>query len=215
VAIPEEGALRQGALDLGVALDAGAIERLGRFIELLTTWNRRIRLTGDRNPRILVRKHVVDSLAVVPELPSSGLVIDVGSGGGFPGIVLGCARPDLALRLIEPRRRPTSFLSEAIRAIPLPEAKALEMRAEDATADPSLARHAQVIVSRALRLDVLLAVGIPLLATGGVIVAMQTPSSAARGVRDPAGEVGVELLRSREYRLPDGEARRLLIFAKS
>jgi 16S rRNA (guanine527-N7)-methyltransferase len=215
VAIPEEGALRQGALDLGVALDAGAIERLGRFIELLTTWNRRIRLTGDRNPRILVRKHVVDSLAVVPELPSSGLVIDVGSGGGFPGIVLGCARPDLALRLIEPRRRPTSFLSEAIRAIPLPEAKALEMRAEDATADPSLARHAQVIVSRALRLDVLLAVGIPLLATGGVIVAMQTPSSTARDVRDPAGEVGVELLRSREYRLPDGEARRLLIFAKS
>jgi 16S rRNA (guanine527-N7)-methyltransferase len=215
VVIPEEGALRQGALDLGIALDAGAIERLGRFIELLTAWNRRIRLTGDRDPRILVRKHVVDSLAVVPELPSSGLVIDVGSGGGFPGIVLGCARPDLALRLIEPRRRPTSFLSEAIRAIPLPEAKALEMRAEDATADPSLARHARVIVSRALRLDVLLAVGIPLLATGGVIVAMQTPSSTARDVRDPAGEVGVELLRSREYRLPDGEVRRLLIFAKS
>lgn len=213
--IPAENELRRGAADLGVILDDGTIQRIGRFVDLLTIWNRRIRLTGDRDPKLLVRKHVVDSLAVLAELPWSGMLIDIGSGGGFPGIVLGCASPVLPLRLVEPRRRATSFLSEAIRTIPLPDAKALEIRGEDAATDPSLVGQACVVVSRALRLDVLLKVGAPLLAPGGIVVAMQTPS-AAHG-RFPARErrMGVELLRTRDYRLPDGEPRRLLVFAKA
>ncbi len=211
----EERELRRGALHLGIVLDDGTVDRIGRFVGLLAIWNRRIRLTGDRDSRVLVRKHVVDSLAVLPELPAAGMLIDVGSGGGFPGIVLGCGRPDLTLRLLEPRRRPTSFLSEVIRTVPLPRAKALEMRGEEATADPSLARHAHVVVSRALRLDVLLRVGVPLLAPGGSIVAMQSASVQIEGVRQQARQTGVALLRVRDYGLPDGESRRLLIFAKA
>lgn len=209
--IPAESELRRGAAELGVVLDDGAIERIGRFVDLLTVWNRRLRLTGDRDPRLLVRKHVVDSLAVLPELRSSGMLLDIGSGGGFPGIVLGCASPGRPLRLLEPRRRPTSFLSEAIRTIPLPAAKVLEMRGEDAGADPSLAGQACVVVSRALRLDLLLRIAAPLLAPGGIVVAMQTPSAASR---ERGQQANMELLRTRDYRLPDGESRRLLVFAK-
>jgi len=163
---------------------------------------------------LLVRKHVVDSLAVVPELPPSGIVVDVGSGGGFPGLVLGCARPDLALRLVESRRRPTSFLSEAIRTIPLPEARALEMRGEDAATDRSLAGRAAVVVSRALRLDVLVGLGVPLLAPGGSLIAMQTASKASSAADEATHESGLELARTRDYRLPDGERRRLMILRR-
>ena len=211
----EEYELRQAAVDIGIALDDATIDRLGRFVDLLGIWNRRVRLTGDRDSRVLVRKHVVDSLAVLPELPPSGMLVDVGSGAGFPGIVLGCGRPDLTLRLLEPRRRPTSFLSEVIRTIPLPRAKALELRGEDAAADASLARQARLVVSRALRLDVLLRVGHPLLAPGGIIIAMQTPSVHVGDVRERAARRGVQLLRVRDYGLPDGESRRLLIFARA
>lgn len=209
--IPAQHDLRDAALGLGISIDSSVLERIDRFLDLLVLWNRRIRLTGDRDRRVLVRKHVVDSLAVVPQLPAEGIVIDIGSGGGFPGIVLGCARPDLALRLVEPRRRPTSFLREAIRTIPLPAARALTIRGEDAAADPALARSAAVVVSRALRLDVLLRIGAPLLAPGGVIVAMQTPSAGENAARAQARRVGLELRGMRDYGLPDGERRRLLI----
>jgi 16S rRNA (guanine527-N7)-methyltransferase len=207
--------LRRWASDVGASLDGGAMGRLEKFIALLTLWNRRIRLTGDRDPTLLVSKHVVDSLAVLPEIAASGMVVDIGSGGGFPGIVLGCARPDLPLRLIESRRRPTSFLSEAIRTIPLPDAKALEMRAEDAASDPSLAGRASVVVSRALRLDLLVDVGAPLLAPGGSLIAMQTLSMGSAPAATVERRSGLNLRRTRDYRLPGGEPRRLLILARS
>jgi 16S rRNA (guanine527-N7)-methyltransferase len=212
--VPGEDDLRRWAADVGVLLDDGAIRRIIRFVDLLTIWNRRIRLTGDRDPGLLVRKHVVDSLAVLPEVPSSGIVVDIGSGGGFPGIVLGCARLDLPIRLVEPRRRPTSFLSEAIRTIPLPKAEALEMRGEDAATDSSLAGRASMVVSRALRLDLLVDIGAPLLAAGGILVAMQTPSRLPSRLRDCERRTTLDLVRTRDYRLPDGELRRLLILAR-
>ena len=213
--IPEASELRQGASHLGVEVDADAIGRIGTFIDLLEIWNRRIRLTGDRSRRVLLRKHVLDSLAVVRELPATGMVIDLGSGGGFPGIILGCARPDLTLRLIEPRRRPTSFLAEAIRTIPLPCARAIAIRGEAAAEEPELAGSARVVTGRALRLDTLLALGLPLLRPDGILVAMQTPAVGESSLGDRLRSLGVGLKRSRDYRLPDGEPRRLLIVSRS
>src|SRR5262249_22699482 len=118
----EQADLLAGARKVGGSVDTETIGRVDALIDLLTLWNQRFHLTGDRDRRILIRKHVVDSLAVVPELPAAGPVVDLGSGAGFPGVVLGCARPGLTLWLIEPRRRPSSFLSEAVRSVPLPAA---------------------------------------------------------------------------------------------
>src|SRR5262249_57167046 len=134
-----------------------------------------VRLTGDRDRQTLVRKHTVDSLAVVPELPPSGLVADIGSGGGFPGVVLGCVRPDLGLRLIESRRRPASFLAEAIRTIPLPGAAVIGTRAEEAGRDPAVAGRSDLVVSSAVRLEAFLPPTIPLAAPGRRAIATQPP----------------------------------------
>ena len=211
----ESRILRDGAAALGVALDDQAMARLGRFVDLLEVWNRRFRLTGDRDRRTLLEKHVLDSLAVMPELlelPLTGPALDIGSGAGFPGIVLACACPDRALVLVEPRRRPTSFLLEAIRIVPLPNARAVEARAEDAARDPTLAKGMALVVSRALRLDSLLELSRPFLTTNGVLIAMQTPSVSEKDARERAGPSGLSLIRLRDYVLPGGEARRLLVF---
>jgi len=207
--------LVKGCSGIGLSLDPATVGRLERFIDLLDVWNRRLRLTGDRDRRVLVAKHVVDSMAVVPDLPVAGTVVDLGSGAGFPGIVLGCARPDLVLRLVEPRRRATSFLSEAIRTIPLPAARALELRGEHAAGEPSLAGRTELVVSRALRLDLLLSLASPLLAPHGVVVAMHTPSLAEARTRELASQQGLELRRVRDYGLPGGALRRILVFGRS
>jgi 16S rRNA (guanine527-N7)-methyltransferase len=207
----ELGLVRAAARGLGVEVGPDALGRLARFLDLLALWNRRIRLTGERDRVSVVRAHAIDSLAPVPHLPSAGLVIDVGSGAGFPGIVLGCVRPELEIALIESRRRRASFLNEAIRAIPLHAARAFELRAEEAAADPDLAGRAEVVISRALRLEVFLALAAPFLAQHGTAIAMQTPRTAGHA---PilAAHRGFRLAARHDYALPGGAARTLLFF---
>jgi 16S rRNA (guanine527-N7)-methyltransferase len=202
--------LRQRAAAWGVSLDPAAVDRLGRFLGLLRTWNRRIRLTGERDEDVLVSKHTLDSLAPVRYLPVRGLAIDIGSGGGFPGIILGCVRPDLELVLLDARRRPVSFLREVVRGIPLPRARALQLRIEDAVEDVDLAGRAELVIARALGVELFLTHARTLLAPDGIAVAMQTPRGDAVSTAQRHGMILKERF---DYRLAAGEHRTLLVFA--
>jgi len=212
VTVAEARALRRGADRFGVELDAATFDRVDRYLTVFERWRRRIRLTGEQDLRLVIERHVIDSLAVVPELPSRGRLVDIGSGAGFPGIILGCVRPDLDLVLIEARRKRVSFLREAIRATGLPTARALELRAEAVRDDPSLASSAAVVTARAVRLDTFAALAVPLLASDGRAVAMQTPATAV-AADDIAARHALRVVRRRDYVLSDGLARSLVVFA--
>jgi 16S rRNA (guanine527-N7)-methyltransferase len=141
-------------------------------------------------------------------------MVDVGSGAGFPGIILACARPDLEVVLLESRRRRVSFLRETLRSISLPKARVLEARAEDAARDHTLARRAAVVIARGVRLDAFLALAAPLLADAGEVIAMQTPRTAV--VAEAAAEPhGLLLWRRHDYTLHGGAARTLLVFTRA
>jgi 16S rRNA (guanine527-N7)-methyltransferase len=204
--------LDDAARRFGVELAPGTHERIDRFLELLELWSRTTRLTGERGESAILRKHVVDSLAPLTVLPRGGPIVDIGSGAGFPGIVLACARPELAVSLVESRRRRASFLRDCARLVPLHHATVLELRAEVAGREPSIAGQARLVVARALRLDAFLGVAQPFLAADGVAVAMQTPRMASKAAA-LAVPHALRLLRTLDYRLPDGEPRSLLVFA--
>ncbi len=209
---PEQRAfLTAQATAFGVGLDDAALQRLARFFGLLSTWNPRIRLTGERQQDLVVRKHGGDSLAPVRHLPQNGLIVDIGSGGGFPGIVLGCVRPDLDLVLLDSRRRAASFLREAVRTIPLPRAAALHASAVDATRDAALAGRASVVIARGLRVDVFLDLAKPLLATDAVAIAMQTPQAASAAGR-AAERTGLGLVGRYDYEIAKRAPRTLFLF---
>ncbi len=210
---PEAQVLQASAARLGFDLGADAIERLGRFLDLLVLWNRRVHLTGERSRPALVGKHIADALAPVPCLPSSGTVVDIGSGAGFPGIVLACVRSDLHFVLVESRRRRASFLAEASRHIPLPNVRVEEMRAEDISRPAGGAPAAEIVISRALKVDAFLRLAVPFLAPRGTAIAMQTPRGLA-AARRIAGDVNCDLVGTRDYLLPGGERRTLLLFAR-
>ena len=205
----EAAVIRSAASALGLVVDDAALGRLLRYSASLATWNRRLRLTGDQDPIRVAEQHIADSLAVVALLPGAGPVVDIGSGQGFPGIILGCLRPDLELVLIESRRRRANFLRDAIRQIPLPRADVLEERAENLGA--LLAGQASLVVARALRLDVFLALARPLLAPEGRVIAMLSERGRREASR-VAARSGFRVCDERRYTLLDGSSRALGVF---
>lgn len=204
--------LRAGADVLGVPLDEGTVERLGRYLETLAVWNRTTRLTSARDLEDVIRKHVLDCLALVRFLPAEGLVVDIGSGAGFPGVVLGCVRPDLDLTLIESRRRRASFLRAALRAAELGRAEVVETRAEDAAGRRSLAGRAAIVTGRAVRLEILFRLARPFLSPDGRVLTM-LGARAERTALGLAAGFSLHPVGAYDYLLPGGENHLVLAFA--
>ena len=103
---------------------------LAEYVELLLTWNRSINLTGAKDAAEIVELHLPDAFAVARlSLPGTQLV-DIGAGGGLPGLPVAILRPDLQVTLVEPRAKRTAFLREAIRKLGLA-ATVREARSED------------------------------------------------------------------------------------
>jgi 16S rRNA (guanine527-N7)-methyltransferase len=121
--------LADGADALGIPLEAAQVHALMNFVALLREWNQRFNLTSITEPMEIVSKHLLDSLAVLPQL--RGLCIaDVGSGAGFPGLPLAVANPDRRFVLIESTAKKARFLRHAIETLDLPNAEVVQGRAE-------------------------------------------------------------------------------------
>lgn len=111
--------LEQGLGELGIALPAAAQEKLLAYATLLYKWNKTYSLTALREDDKAVSHHLLDSLAVLPFLPP-GHLLDVGSGGGMPGIVLAIARPELPVTVLDSNAKKSAFLQQAAIELDLP-----------------------------------------------------------------------------------------------
>jgi 16S rRNA (guanine527-N7)-methyltransferase len=138
--------LREGLDALGVALDAHARSQLAAYLALLAKWNRTYNLTAIREPARMVTHHVLDALAVLPHLPASAQrLLDVGSGGGIPGIPLAIARPGLRVVMVDPNHKKTAFITQAAIELKLANAIAHATRDEDLSGEAAF----DVVISRA------------------------------------------------------------------
>jgi 16S rRNA (guanine527-N7)-methyltransferase len=115
---------------------AGSVEALDRLLALVTEWSRRIDLTAARDPSELVDLYVADAAVLAtaePRSPSPSANlrwVDVGTGGGAPGLALALFRPDLDLTLVEPRAKRIAFLRTALGALELPDVRVERARSE-------------------------------------------------------------------------------------
>lgn len=110
------------------------VEPLARFLAELDRWRRTTNLTG-RLAAPELAAHALESVLGERFLPPSAAVVDVGTGGGFPGVPIAIWRPDLAVTWLEPRRKRTEFLSHVLRAVPVENAQVLAGRASGLPAD--------------------------------------------------------------------------------
>lgn len=121
--------LADGAQELGIALDGARIEQFIALGALLLDWNTRINLTAIREPLEVARKHVLDSLAVLPHLRGER-VADVGSGAGFPGLALALADPGRQYTLIEATTKKARFIEHAVAELRIGNVAVVNSRAE-------------------------------------------------------------------------------------
>ncbi len=104
--------LAEGLAGLGLTLPDEASRRLLAYVDLLLKWNRTYNLTAIREPARMVSHHLIDSLAVLPQLPA-GSIVDVGSGGGLPGIPIAIAQPQRRVTLNDSNHKKGAFMQQA------------------------------------------------------------------------------------------------------
>lgn len=164
-----QAALERGLSEFALPLPQDAPARLLAYIELLAKWNRTYSLTAVRDPVEAVTHHVLDSLAVLPEL-AQGALADVGSGGGAPGIPIAIAQPDRRVTLNDSSQKKAAFLRQAVIELRLANAEVHIGRTEHWR---PLERFAVVISRGFASLATFIARCRHLVAEGGVLAAMK------------------------------------------
>ena len=184
-----------GGAILGVDLRAEHVEKFAVHAAELDVWNRRINLTAITDPKGVAVKHFVDALAAVPLIPNDAVLLDIGSGAGFPGIPLKVAIPSLTVLLIDGSRKKINFQRHVIRTLGLKGIRARHIRAEEMRHDPMFRKKFDVIVSRALTdLESMVSLAEPLLKAEGAIIAFRGRIGQEEGFRSPT-----EILSSKAF----------------
>ena len=165
-------------LDAGLQalnLDPALAVPLSRYLALLLRWNAAYNLTAIRDPREMVTKHLLDSLAMAPFVASVSTLADLGTGAGLPGIPLAIAVPGLRVTLVESNGKKARFMREAVRTLGLGNAEVAESRIETLNRPGGIQTGTfMAITARALAtLPQILNLGGHLLAADGALLAMK------------------------------------------
>ena len=165
--------------ELDIELTPEQLDQLARYLAMVLDENRTTNLTAVREEDAAWRRLIIDSLTVLPgldELEPGSKVIDVGSGAGLPGMPVAIARPNLQITMLESTGKKAAFIQRAIDALGLPNAKVLQERAETAGQDPKYRESFDACINRAVGpMNVLLEFAMPLVQTGGRVLAMKGP----------------------------------------
>ncbi len=159
----------------GLTLDETAIERLNLYGNLLISWNEKMNLTAITEPNDVLYKHFYDCLLFFKnvKVQESAKIIDVGTGAGFPGLVLKIARPDIKLTLLDGLNKRLVFLNAVLEELGL-DGETVHSRAEDLGKNPKYREKFDIATARAVsNLPVLCEYCIPFVKQGGLFVAMK------------------------------------------
>ena len=163
--------------ELGIVFDDGDLLRLGSYLDLLYETNQVMNLTAVKSiPEAWIR-HIADSLTLLPIIAQEEAkhVVDIGSGGGLPGIPLAITMPEVTFTLVETTKKKAYFLSQVVETLALDNVTIMAQRAEDlSTSDGGFRDIADVVVARAVgTLPTLLEITIPFVKVGGLLLAIK------------------------------------------
>lgn len=209
---PEE--LRIEAKAVGVEVGAEAAELLGEFCTRVAAAP--FRATATRDMAVLRRKHVVDSLACLPVagLRAGERAVDLGTGAGFPGMVVAVMHPEVMVDLVDSRQKKALFVERMVRELGLRNVRVIAERAEHLAELPEWRAACDCVMARALApLQRLAELALPLCRWGGRVVALKGPRADAELVTADGTlrRLGGRLTARRELSLPGGGERRVVL----
>ena len=171
--------IRKALTEIGIAADEDTCWKLAVYMEGVLEKNKEINLTAIKDPERFVIEHIVDSASIIklPEYQRARNVCDVGTGAGFPGIVLAALSPDKEITLVDSLAKRLKVIEELARKAGISNIRLVHARAEDAGHMPELRESFDLVTARAVAaLPVLAELCVPLVRKGGTFAAYKTGS---------------------------------------
>lgn len=202
----------------GVQLSSVQLSQLDKYSDLLVEWNMKMNLTGITDSEGIMTRHFEDSIALLKyvDVDSRSKVIDVGTGAGFPGMVLKIIRPDLDMTLLDSLNKRIIFLNAVAEKIGV-KVITVHLRAEEGGQMPEFREKYDIACARAVcNLRELAEYCIPYVKTGGKFVSMKGPNSSAElnSARPGIGTLGGKVSAVSEYKISDDSERTIIVVEK-
>lgn len=168
--------LKLDGKDPQLSVSSQQIEAFALYMNELLEWNEKMNLTNITLPHQVITKHFLDCLVGSSLIPQNASVIDIGTGAGFPGMVLNIHRPDASFVLMDALQKRLNFLDEVVRELNLKNTRLVHDRAEDAGQKKEYREQFDVSCARAVAsLPCLLEYSIPFVKVGGIFLAYKGP----------------------------------------
>ncbi len=207
-----------GALDLDINISDKTADALIAYYNILIERNKVVNLTRITEAQDVVTKHFLDSMTPLVTGLVKGKVIDVGTGAGFPGLVLKCTNPDIELTLLDSLNKRISFLKDAAKEMNITDGvEFVHSRAEDAALDKKYREKFDTVVSRAVaNLRALSEWCLPFLKTGGYFLALKGPlaDSELEDARGAINALGGEVCNVFSVNIPTTDLNHKIIIIK-
>ncbi len=197
----------------GLSLSLEQANKLDAYGDLLLDWNQRMNLTAITQPAEVAVKHFLDSallLKYCPDLPETLSVIDVGTGAGFPGMVLAILKPDWQITLLDSLQKRINFLETLAHSLALENVRCIHSRAEEGGQNAMLREQFDLATARAVaNLPLLCEYCLPFVKVGGWFLPMKgaDPQMEESRAQKAIPLLGGNLAGVEEYALPDGSKR--------
>ncbi len=208
-----EALIRQGLTQLG--LDAGKAPALARYGQLLLEKNQVMNLTAITQPGQVARLHMLDCAALLGCADLRGRsLIDVGTGAGFPGLVLKIMEPTLELTLLDSLEKRLSWLAEVCADLGLAGVRFVHARAEEQALDPAFREQFDLAAARAVAsMNTLSEICLPYVKVGGRFLAMKSVESADEAEQAAAAvaKLGGRLEKRYDYTIPGTDVRHRVV----
>lgn len=171
--------LNEACQSMGLSFDEEKYNKFIKYKDLIKEWNQKINLTAITDDEEIIKKHFIDSIKVFncDYVKNAKSIIDIGTGGGFPGIPMKIVKEDSKMVLLDSLNKRINFLNEVIDDLSLPNVKTIHGRAEDFAQTAEYRQKFDLAVSRAVaNLTVLVEFCLPYVKVGGHFVALKGPA---------------------------------------
>ena len=200
-------------------LDDISLNRFKKYSDMLIEWNEKINLTAITEPEDIMLKHFLDCLITFKnfEIPQNASIIDVGTGAGFPGMVLKIARPDIKLTLLDGLNKRLVFLKELCNELGFTDVEIIHSRAEEGGKNPNLREKFDFATARAVaKLNVLCEYCLPFVKIGGGFLALKGPTAndEIKNSYVALKTLGGKFENTYEEKLPNGDTRVFVLVKK-